>query len=379
MYSFLKNINICLVPILLSVMIYQNLSFYMIDSNIAEMSVNKIISLVLIIILLPEFLSGMKNKKLGIVYILFIYIIVHNFFSQQSLYDFMMKNIESLLFPIIFIYGYNVASEGKLRKLVSIYVFTFICAIILFEIKFKSLADFMSGDYVFSVIVILPLFFFLKNKYLRIILLILLSIVTIISLKRSVFLGLLLFFISYVYYNGYIKLSLKNISILIIVSALCYIAFIYLYSEIFQLLNRFENITDDQGSGRIYIYTMIYDNFRNNSILSQLFGSGQASVYERFGIYAHNDYLEFLYDYGYIGLLIFIVLICKLLFNKKVSLPDNEEYKSLESLKKSTVLLYIVLSLLNCVIYSFNIISPLFLTIGLCIGRMESIMKKINC
>lgn len=351
----------------------------MIDSNIAEMSVNKIISLVLIIILLPEFLSGMKNKKLGIVYILFIYIIVHNFFSQQSLYDFMMKNIESLLFPIIFIYGYNVASEGKLRKLVSIYVFTFICAIILFEIKFKSLADFMSGDYVFSVIVILPLFFFLKNKYLRIILLILLSIVTIISLKRSVFLGLLLFFISYVYYNGYIKLSLKNISILIIVSALCYIAFIYLYSEIFQLLNRFENITDDQGSGRIYIYTMIYDNFRNNSILSQLFGSGQASVYERFGIYAHNDYLEFLYDYGYIGLLIFIVLICKLLFNKKVSLPDNEEYKSLESLKKSTVLLYIVLSLLNCVIYSFNIISPLFLTIGLCIGRMESIMKKINC
>jgi hypothetical protein len=66
---------------------------------------------------------------------------------------------------------------------------------------------------------------------------------------------------------------------------------------------------DFQEESRMYIYLDTWKNFNSKDIFQILLGSGHRSTAIDRGILsqtAHNDYLEVLYDYGIIGLLLYI-------------------------------------------------------------------------
>lgn len=79
----------------------------------------------------------------------------------------------------------------------------------------------------------------------------------------------------------------------------------------FEIVGRLMELTTDGGSGRISIWKDIFDHFEEAGTVRQWFGHGYQAVYYQLQPYgfsrlAHNSFVEFLYDYGYSGLFLFL-------------------------------------------------------------------------
>ena len=92
------------------------------------------------------------------------------------------------------------------------------------------------------------------------------------------------------------------------------VAFLIILSDkvfSFSILSRLRNIGIDRGSGREAIWIEVIDAFTISKSNIKIFGHGFQAVYYQLKPYgidrlAHNSFIEFLYDYGYIGLGIFL-------------------------------------------------------------------------
>lgn len=85
-----------------------------------------------------------------------------------------------------------------------------------------------------------------------------------------------------------------------------WIALKYLNTDI---LARFANLDEDGGSGRGEIYSWVWDRIDAASLQQILAGRGANAVArDNAGTSAHNDFLEIAYDYGMIGLLLYLSL-----------------------------------------------------------------------
>lgn len=97
------------------------------------------------------------------------------------------------------------------------------------------------------------------------------------------------------------------------------------FSDISTVLGSFENLIKaplyytelekDLFSARIYIWSQYLSAFFEADGWTQLFGFGPESYRGIFDIYAHNTFVSFLYEYGYLGFGIFILFNVLLLKN----------------------------------------------------------------
>ena len=81
------------------------------------------------------------------------------------------------------------------------------------------------------------------------------------------------------------------------------------------ILERLGNIQDDGGSGRDFVWAYTWRMITEESnVLPLLFGHGFNAVYSdsMLELSAHNDFLEIIYDYGFIGLLLYFALYVQL-------------------------------------------------------------------
>jgi len=109
--------------------------------------------------------------------------------------------------------------------------------------------------------------------------------------------------------------SLK--SILLAAITICIILFLILNFSVFNsLMNRFSNDTIDSGSQRTIIWQRSFDLFNNSDIKTLILGGGSNFSYQLCGralnsvtTSPHNNYLEILYDYGIVGLFVFVSLL----------------------------------------------------------------------
>jgi O-antigen ligase len=106
-------------------------------------------------------------------------------------------------------------------------------------------------------------------------------------------------------------------SILKIALVGCLIYFIaghFMDSYLANVLNRFRAISEDKGSGRLIIWYLIISQFKQAPIGAKIFGHGFHAVpnfIRPFGkyIFAHNSYIEFLYDLGIVGAIILLSVV----------------------------------------------------------------------
>ena len=77
------------------------------------------------------------------------------------------------------------------------------------------------------------------------------------------------------------------------------------------MFTKLERLESDGGSGRLKRWQFISNDLLNNSsILQLLFGHGYGKTVSLVGGHAHNDFLEFLYDYGlFAGIMYVMVFI----------------------------------------------------------------------
>ncbi len=96
-------------------------------------------------------------------------------------------------------------------------------------------------------------------------------------------------------------------------------------------LERFE---DKSGSGRDQIYSTILNGIKDSSIATLLFGHGfyatadltQKSLGYNVAVVAHNDWLEVAYDFGLLGLILYLSILFSLL---RVTIKSNKQYSRL--------------------------------------------------
>lgn len=177
-----------------------------------------------------------------------------------------------------------------------------------------------AGDYDFStvnnksysIVALFPLLSIFWNKKWMMILIMTLALFLItFCLKRgAIIIALLCYGVSLFYVFKGLKASVlkKRLMQLVIIILLGGVVstFFSIYNTNELLQARIEMTMEGETSSRDYIYTQIWDSWNNSDIFTQMIGHGPISTLSVAINYAHNDWLEILYDFGLIGLVLYI-------------------------------------------------------------------------
>ena len=139
------------------------------------------------------------------------------------------------------------------------------------------------------------------------------SLCAITALKSS---GIIILFISVIllYYSNFIykkRIQPKTILTAIFILVGVFVIFHYKADSISDVSQRFEMMSEDGGSGRDEIYKDVINRYKNGDLTQQLFGRGFDSVRGKdreMSLSAHNDFLEVMYDFGLLGLLLYVLI-----------------------------------------------------------------------
>lgn len=135
----------------------------------------------------------------------------------------------------------------------------------------------------------------------------------------------------YMLTNKNVKFTRRFLFIVLIVIG-AFVALRYFSSYFDAAIERFENIEEDEGSGRGWIYEEYWNNFLISKPIHQLFGHGLfagarplISQYAFTHVAAHNDWLEILFDFGLVGvftyaliLILVLIVIIKNINNRNI-------------------------------------------------------------
>ena len=154
----------------------------------------------------------------------------------------------------------------------------------------------------------------------------------------------------------YFRKQLFSLKIIGYAIALSLVILVFYESGLLEgVLLRFASEDMATGSGRDHIWEVGLTTFLSKSPFIILFGAGEGQAinmtYFSFAHWSpHNNYLEILFNYGFVGLSLFLIFLLSLFFNGK-----NEE--------KRAILLFI---LINCMtIVPFTFVTPLWIVIAL--------------
>ena len=224
------------------------------------------------------------------------------------------------------LFYYVLARDGYLRNKLVIYLFASLAvfsAVMTFRL-FNAFVYELGGvkalgfNAVYFVVCLLPWVFLIEKKWIKFGIIIFLCVAVLFSQKRTAIIALALQFVIYLLDS---MRSPKNRFFKVVGAIILLVALVYAFNTVNQnylnggITKRFEMAeTDDMGS-RVAIWRDLIDNYLNSNVFYQLFGRGCESFlnYGKYHLTAHNDYLETLFDYGLISLIVLFVIVCCLL------------------------------------------------------------------
>lgn len=199
------------------------------------------------------------------------------------------------LFLVIFVIGFVVYWQGKITQ----------------SVVFSHGLETRSNA-IYCIVTVIPILMLLKKKWIVFILMLVTFISTIFSSKRGAAIILLLTMIPIMRssFSGIKSSFWKNFILVFMIAGLSY--FLLYVSNSFLggiLVDRFSTIEETGGSNRSEMWGYVLNSFVDSNVFQQLFGHGYKAVsilIERAA--AHNDFVEVLYDYGIIGLIVYIAI-----------------------------------------------------------------------
>ena len=237
----------------------------------------------------------------------------------------------------------------------------------------RNIALFDEGrDFIFSIVIFFPLIYYCRNYILRFILFFLFAYVALMSAKRTVIIMIAVSLCLYLLYNvQYLrKNKLKVVFSIFIVLLLYHISGANNgfdnFNEAYEMsVERMQNLDDASNDNRKYMISTILGGVSSSNILNLIFGHGYNAVTKNlFGNPAHNDYLEIFYDYGIIALLFYLVFILRLLSYAIAQIFRNKRVRLNSFYLVNTILIFLLLSLFNCILINPLYIYVLMLAIG---------------
>lgn len=210
----------------------------------------------------------------------------------------------------------------------------------------------------YYLLTLLPLIILLSKKA-RVISIIIVFAGLLLAGKRT---GLVVFgasMVVFMIYSGHdFTGKVKSIFYFILISCICLLSASYIFPDKMAFaIERFSNIEKDGGSGRDVIYEVLLDKVMESEGIDFIFGHGYNAVVKdnlNRGLSAHNEFLEFGWDYGVLGLSLFSLFLLQLFrLSKCNSLPEDIRLGLLIS---AVILLFLSL-LSHVVLYSTYVLN----------------------
>lgn len=272
-----------------------------------------------------------KDRTVLIVLTYLVYLLFGVFTADVHLHNLIYTLTEVLWWPSVFIlftslFKYNADYYGWLKSFVYL-IFFVNTALFLFEISTRvSSSEALRTNTVFFVMMLAPLATLIRNTRNRFALLFVILTCSVISGKRSamvaIALVLLIEWIRYMKKNSRSKFRTIIISVF---SAVVLAGAVFAVESALGIsfIERFQGIEEDGGSGRTEAFIQVSFRYSQLSLEDKLFGCGHNAVrIEDFvsldfskdeALSAHNDFLEVLYDYGLIGLVLYLLFIFQII------------------------------------------------------------------
>ena len=259
-------------------------------------------------------------------------IILYAIFILWTIFPTMMSGQEGMVYNLFFITlpgvvlisTYNTVLNNGNHKW---YLAAFCVMMAMFTVQYVMVFNFvnifdndsshLAASY--YTLYILPLVFLCKSKTIRIVATIVATIVIISSLKRSGVVAIVLAIFVYVITNQYIKKKLTPTAILgMLIILILFGLFFFVFASMGDetVIERFENIGNDNGSGRLVVWEMTSKMISRLDFGNLLIGEGYNSVLPNspVNLSAHNDFLEIIYDYGLIGFALYVCAFLSVCF-----------------------------------------------------------------
>lgn len=207
---------------------------------------------------------------------------------------------------------------------------------------------------------ILPIIIIYPSKTIKAIGVIAISVAVFSSVKRGGVLALALGMLAYIITSQIVSPKSKLTRITIGVSILLIFASVFIYIGTMgdnNIFERFETIQEDNGSGRTEVWEEAWRLINSQGILTYIAGNGFNTVVEnsRLVLSAHDDYLEAWFDFGLIGLVLYVVSILCVFIQTVVSIYKKRDYAPAMALLSSILLVLSSISHI-AIYYWFNIV-----------------------
>lgn len=290
--------------------------------------------------------------------------------------------VDILIWPMSIIVYYNYSYYYDVTRNAqnkTIWFYLVMCAIAIPLIIIHLSGAGIIGQVIFPTyfcITTLPLvLIFTNNRFNRNLSMVLAVLISTASTKRAgtlaLILGLFVMFVVEAHIQGTLNQRWKNYIKVMMLILIGTMSVFYLENTgRIRILDRFARLGSDGGSGRDVIWTIVLNAYHSSSLTQRLFGHGFQSVYYilrpgGFYRFAHNSYIEYLYDYGTVGLILLLMFVIALI----VSTIDMVRRKA--RFAPIMCLLLVTSVFLGMFSYFFeesNIIMPVAVAFGVILG-----------
>lgn len=229
-----------------------------------------------------------------------------------------------LLWPLSYLFFYVRARRypGSLEQLQRYFLGFSVACVVLFFAVFREVNAGRAGNLqqlnaVFFPLLTLPWIALVRKPTVRVLGFALIGIAVLFSLKRTAIIAASLAGVTFVVVGALTAARKSRLrTFLSVVVGVLVVASAYLYVDDslgVAVTDRMLAAREDGGSGRLTIYQAVLDQFAAADVGRLLFGHGHYSTFEIFGVTAHNDFLEVAFDYGIVGLALYLWLHASLL------------------------------------------------------------------
>lgn len=219
-----------------------------------------------------------------------------------------------------FTYSYLRSNQGNLTPLLIVYIGMFFVWILLnLYARSQIITNFDRENavtgYAYYLLIFIPYIFLLEKKWIKTLLTLILSIMVITSFKRGTIITLPMMLLVYGYVkevrSGHMIRFIGNF-ILVSIFSIVMLFIIDEKSDGF-LLDRFSKEELAEGSGRSEYRKIALDVIAERNLIDLFIGTGHGSSVKLIGTGIHNEWVEFLFSFGLVGLILYIILGFKFL------------------------------------------------------------------
>ena len=333
-------------------------------------------------------LKKQYKKPQSITVILFLYSVVflfgYNPELTKSLKEF-IAYFALLLWIFSFKFGVDLSywDNLKIKKAFLYFCLFVIIPIVVYAFILFIRSDIISiklggNDAVFVISAYLPFVFALKDRrVLKTILIFMFLILAALSFKRSIILAVLISLFFYIWLMLDKRVVSQYAFYIYLFVILSIGAVVYMALEDIVMMNvfdRFHSLATDGGSERDFLYRELFTTYVDSNFFHLCFGYGYKSTINYVAKMGHNDFINIMFDFGLMGIILYLSFIFKLIGLTIKKYRKRANYRHEYALYISILMFLFVLSSFNNMIYEISIVIPITFMLGF--SYMQ--LKRIN-